>query len=121
MTDTIDRDELLRLLTKRRAEKEHDRNLGSEFYRQGYIGGFYKQGYMDGYDDAIKAIDSILPADVETVRRGTWEWREIEYGYECSACHCFFDYTRTFGIFDHGYEYASYCPNCGAKMEDENA
>lgn len=105
MTDTIDRDELLRELTKRRAEKEHDRDLDSVFYRQ----------------DAIKAIDSILPADVEPVRRGTWEWKEIEYGYECSACHCFFDYTRTFGIFDHGYEYASYCPNCGAKMEDENA
>ena len=51
MTDTIDRDELLRLLTKRRAEKEHDRNLGS---------GFYKQGYMDGYDDAIKTVMGIF-------------------------------------------------------------
>lgn len=47
MTDTIDRDELLRELTKRRAEKEHDRNLSSGFYRQGYIGGF---------DDAIKVV-----------------------------------------------------------------
>lgn len=47
MTDTIDRDELLRELTKRRAEKEHDRNLGSGFYRQGYLGGF---------DDAIKIV-----------------------------------------------------------------
>lgn len=56
MTDTIDRDELLRELTKRRAEKEHDRDLDSVFYRQGYIGGFYKQGYMDGFDDAIKIV-----------------------------------------------------------------
>lgn len=47
MTDTIDRDELLRELTKRRAEKEHDRNLGS---------GFYKQGYLDGFDDAIMIV-----------------------------------------------------------------
>nr|DAP95625.1 MAG TPA: hypothetical protein [Caudoviricetes sp.] len=47
MTDTINRDELLRELTKRRAEKEHDRNLGS---------GFYRQGYMDGFDDAIKIV-----------------------------------------------------------------
>ena len=47
MTDTIDRDELLRELTKRRAEKEHDRNLGS---------GFYKMGYMDGFDDAIMIV-----------------------------------------------------------------
>lgn len=51
MTDTIDRDELLRLLTKRRAEKEHDRNLGS---------GFYRQGYMDGFDDAIKIVMGIM-------------------------------------------------------------
>lgn len=47
MTDAIDHDELLRELTKRRAAKEHDRNLGS---------GFYKMGYMDGYDDAIMIV-----------------------------------------------------------------
>lgn len=47
MTDTIYRDELLRELTKRRAEKEHDRNLGS---------GFYRQGYLDGFDDAIMIV-----------------------------------------------------------------
>ena len=47
MTDTIDRDELLRELTRRRAEKEHDRDLDSVFYRQ---------GYMDGFDDAIKIV-----------------------------------------------------------------
>ena len=47
MTDAIDHDELLRELTKRRAAKEHDRNLGS---------GFYKQGYLDGFDDAIKIV-----------------------------------------------------------------
>lgn len=73
------------------------------------------------FEQLDDAIDSIPPADVEPVRRGTWEWKDAEYGYECSACHCFFDYTRTFEIFDHGYEYASYCPNCGAKMEDKNA
>ena len=63
MTDAINRDELLRELTKRRAEKERDRNLGS---------GFYKMGYMDGFDDAIKVVDSVRAADVEPVRKGTW-------------------------------------------------
>ena len=112
MTDTIDRDELLRELTKRRAEKEHDRDLDSVFYRQGYIGGFYKQGYMDGYDDAIKAIDSILLADVEPVRRGTWKIIDPFDDHEivkCSEC---------------GYvmeQETPYCPHCGAKMEDKNA
>ncbi len=47
MTDTIDRDDLLRELTKRRKKAEHDRNLGS---------GFYWQGYLDGFDDAIKIV-----------------------------------------------------------------
>lgn len=56
MTDTIDRDELLRELTKRRAEKEHDHNLGS---------GFYKMGYMDGFDDAIKIVTEMEDKNAE--------------------------------------------------------
>lgn len=100
MTDTIYRDELLRELTKRRAEKEHDRNLGS---------GFYRQGYLDGFDDAIKIVDSIPPADVEPVRRGTWE-RYSTTMMECSVC----------GRHTARHRY-TYCPHCGAKMEDKNA
>ena len=53
----IDCNELLRELTKRRAAKEHDRNLGS---------GFYKQGYLDGFDDAIKAITEAQNAEKDT-------------------------------------------------------
>lgn len=56
MTDTIDRDELLRELTKRRAEKEHDRNLGS---------GFYKMGYMDGFDGAIMIVTEMEGKNAE--------------------------------------------------------
>lgn len=103
MTDTIDRDELLRELTKRRAEKEHDRNLGS---------GFYKQGYLEGFDDAIKAVDSVPSADVEPVRKGTWKIIDPFDDHEvvkCSEC---------------GYvmeQETLYCPHCGAKMEDKNA
>lgn len=81
MTDTIDRDELLRELTKRRAEKEHGRNLGS---------GFYKQGYLGGFDDAVKIVDSVRAADVETVRRGTWIEEETLWDdryWTCSVCH----------------------------------
>ncbi len=51
MTDTIDRDELLRELTKRRKKAEHDRNLGN---------GFYKMGYMDGFDDVIMIVMGIM-------------------------------------------------------------
>lgn len=112
MIDTIDRDELLRELTKRRAEKEHDRNLGS---------GFYKQGYLEGFDDAIKAVDSVPSADVELVRRGTWIEEETLWDdryLTCSVCHeswCLMD-DCTSEDFD-----MRYCPHCGAKMEDKNA
>ncbi len=105
MTDTINRDELLRELTKRRKKAEHGRNLGS---------GFYKQGYMDGFDDAIKAIDSVPPADVETVRRGTWKMIDLSDDYKivkCSKC----DY-----LMEQGTQ-TPYCPRCGTKMEDKNA
>ena len=105
MTDTIDRDELLRELTKRRAEKEHDRNLSS---------GFYRQGDLDGFDDAIKAItiDSIPPAEVAPVRRGTWRMIDLSDDYKivkCSKC----DY-----LMEQGTQ-TPYCPRCGAKMEDK--
>lgn len=103
MTDTIDRDELLRELTKHRADKEHDRNLGS---------GFYKMGYMDGFDDAINIVDSVPPADVGPVRRGTWKPTEAPFMNECEDCSVC-GYRAVWG---HRF---NYCPHCGAKMEGE--
>lgn len=108
MTDTIDRDELLRELTKRRAEKEHDRDLDSVFYRQ---------GYLEGFDDAIKAIDSILLADIEPVHRGTWiEEEELwdDRYWTCSVCHESWCLTDDGTPEDHDMRY---CPHCGATME----
>ena len=60
--------------------------------------------------------------NLESEHKYMWQWKEAEYGYECPACHCFFDYESTYGIFDHNFAYASYCPNCSVKMEgDKNA
>lgn len=59
--------------------------------------------------DFAQLTDDIPAADVAEVRRG--EWVEDNYGYfHCSEC---------------GYEHDSpeyitpYCPNCGAKMDEE--
>ena len=63
-----------------------------------------------GFDDAIKAIDSILPADVEPVRKGTWKMIDLSDDYKivkCSKC----DY-----LMEQGTQ-TPYCPHCGAKME----
>lgn len=62
-------------------------------------------------------LDNIPTVDVVPVRHGHWIWHEEEFEYECSACHYRFDYNHTFEIFDHGFQYANYCPNCGAKMD----
>lgn len=71
--------------------------------------------------DCVEAVDvSVIRQmpceDVTPVRYGKWVWHESEYEYECSACGCRFDYNKTYELFDHGFENASYCPNCGAKM-----
>lgn len=63
-------------------------------------------------------IESVPSADVAPVVYGHWIWHEEEFEYECSVCHCRFDYNHTFEIFDHGFQYANYCPNCGAKMNE---
>lgn len=55
------------------------------------------------------------------VCHGRWIWDEVSFNYTCSSCKCSFDYSTMYGLFDHGFAYASYCPNCGAKMDGENA
>lgn len=64
-----------------------------------------------------KEVNPVRSADVVPVVHGHWIWHEEEFEYECSACHCRFDYNHTFEIFDHGFQYANYCPHCGAKMD----
>ena len=62
-------------------------------------------------------IESVSSADVAPVVHGHWIWHEEEFEYECSACHCRFDYNHMFELFDHGFQYANWCPNCGSKMD----
>lgn len=75
--------------------------------------------WVDGSDGAMamEIVASPPAADVAPVVHGRWIWHEEEFEYECSACHCRFDYNHTFEIFDHGFQYANWCPNCGAKMD----
>ena len=97
--DLRDSKEILWQLRLADLKKEHDRNLGS---------GFYKHGYMDGFDDAIKAIDSVPPADVVPVRRGTWGIIDPFDDHEIVKCsECGYVMERE----------TPYCPHCGAKME----
>ena len=67
--------------------------------------------------DAKRVIAEMPAADVATVVHGRWVWREDDFEFECSACKCGFDYNKTYELFDHGFQFANYCPNCGAKMD----
>ena len=58
-------------------------------------------------------------ADDKPVARGEWIWEENEWRYRCSACRITFDYDKTYELFDHGYQYANFCPNCGMPMTEE--
>lgn len=69
------------------------------------------------FEKAAQMLEKLPASDVAPVVHGKWVWHEEEFEYECSACHCRFDYNRTFELFDHGFRYADYCPNCGAKMD----
>ena len=62
-------------------------------------------------------IEKAPTIDAVPVVHGRWIWHEDKWEHECPNCHCGFDYDKTYLLFDHGYEYARYCPNCGAKMD----
>lgn len=73
------------------------------------------------FEQLDDAIDSIPPADVEPVRRGTWiEEEELwdDRYWTCSVCHESWCLTDDGTPEDHDMRY---CPHCGAKMEDKNA
>ena len=72
----------------------------------GYSAGLmYKRGYLDEYYALEKfkgTLGRIPAADVAPVVHGRWV-----YGCQCSVCG------------DRHRPYYNYCPNCGAKMDEE--
>lgn len=73
--------------------------------------------FRDEYPTALihALIDSVPAADVAPVRHGRWEWvDEEECYYRCSNCKTA-AYGNTGEILSGKY---CYCPNCGAKMEE---
>lgn len=71
------------------------------------------------YKVAHREVETTPALDAVPVMHGRWIWDEVSYDYTCSSCKCSFDYSSMYGLFDHGFEYAGYCPNCGARMDGE--
>lgn len=77
--------------------------------------------------DATLALEK-LAADVQEVRHGRWieEYNVKRFANQvyCSECKknasFIFISNEHYGISAHGeYKKAPYCPNCGAKMDEE--
>lgn len=75
-----------------------------------------------GLNEAKKTVENAPTIDPEELRpKGEWVHREYDESddsdeyYYCSECH-------TIALAEFGrytYVRSDYCPNCGAKMEDE--
>lgn len=66
-------------------------------------------------DPVVIAVNAAPAADVQEVRHGKWkecfeDWRHQIQGNKCSACG--FEIYGDISNFN-------YCPNCGAKMDED--
>ena len=82
---------------------------------------------------SLKDINNAPTIEAEPVRRGRWEYTgintyDLSYGgtayeptYRCSACgHIHESYVRLDEpIMPEDADYPNYCPNCGARMEEQ--
>ena len=62
--------------------------------------------HFKNYGNAIMVIQDLPSAEPELVRHGKWLWVD---GVRCSECNY---KLQTTGV-------PSYCPNCGARMDEE--
>lgn len=76
---------------------------------------FRKTYKVDGKGVICAVIDEAPTVEAEPVRHGRWEdctnHESVDFEDKCSVC----GYT-IFADFSHRLRY---CPNCGAKMEEE--
>lgn len=68
--------------------------------------------YENGWDDALKCIEKIPPADVRPVKRGKWIVKTDSEGKTYGVCSCC-GYKQYAG-------HLKYCPECGGKMDGPN-
>ena len=81
----------------------------------------YQEGFDHGLDKAQREILDAPVADVVEVRHGKWiqpHWKNSNYCCNCSECggeamHADYQWDKN-GIYP-------ICPNCGAKMDKEDA
>lgn len=73
--------------------------------------------YCD-FDKALLLLEEADDADVVEVKHGAWKEKVDDWDgvyYTCSVCRC--DWTTIDGTPQENN--MKYCPNCGAKMDEE--
>ena len=71
---------------------------------------------------AIKLLESLPAADVEPVRHGRWIYNAESGECVCSACGenaLSFRKDTLYGVDLYETCLTDYCPNCGARMDEE--
>lgn len=67
---------------------------------------------------AMNAIEEMPNEDVALVRHGHWV-TEYDYGYTTPHCSECGEIALTKEETSYDYVYSSYCPRCGAKMDEK--
>lgn len=75
--------------------------------------------FIFGYEGYKEWLEQLPTIDAEPMRHGHWVENNGRYGWYCSQCkkenNYAYDYNENnvIELQDH------YCPNCGAKMDEE--
>ena len=109
MSDLIDRQAALDAL-------EREKTYCTAF-RDGYTPINVFEKYNAGLTDGIKALKKLPSAEVEPVKRGRWIDDNQFHWYRASCSEC--GYKRVTDIKADNWNGWKYCPNCGARMENE--
>lgn len=70
--------------------------------------------YILSAKEVVKAVENAPTIDAEPVKRGRWIGKD-EDAWVCSFCGM----KNCFAYVGHTLQ-DKYCPNCGAKMEEDN-
>lgn len=73
---------------------------------------FINPAHADGWNTAVQIINEAPAADVAPVMHG--RWTQVD-DTKCRCSNC--DIIALIGLYPHGDK--NYCPNCGAKMDEE--
>ena len=102
------------------AKEYIEREVVSEGIRKYYYknppNSSYQEGFDRGLDKAQRVILDAPVADVVEVRHGRWCWVAYDANPKIGNWHC--TYCNR---IPKSFQKEDFCPNCGAKMDKEDA